>query len=481
MATKKNKLTTGFDGDDKPFQKKIKRVQGSVKKTSGMLKGMGMAIGTAGLVAGLSKTIQHFDRIDKIATRMGMSAEALQRLGHAANLSGSNMEQLQGIMTRLERRTGEALQNTTGSQAQRFKELNIEVEAFSKLNPEDKILAIADAFNALGGTEQSIASLMGLLDTEVRELLPLLKQGSDGIQKMMGEIGALTDKETKAMAAAQDEIGKFKQWWTLTFGKAVGGIGTLAKAGKFIMPWTKEYWADMSVYSTPEGMKPEEARKFSYTGVETTAKDRRLMEKWGEGDLRRAQKFEQREQKKFKFQKDLANYQASMAGIFRGKNQNWMKGRTIDTLTGYAPPVTESKTLNKAISDMAVKKGLEAIINTPGVVGGKALKKHDFLQALMGGDTGEKGYVPGIVTGKALDQHDLLQALMGGDTGAMAKATSSTSGRFGEFVAAATLGAGQGRMVSQRRGIRIEGIDKQTRILEDLRKHLDELAGNTTP
>ena len=154
---------------------------------------------------------------------------------------------------------------------------------------------------------------------------------------------------------------------------------------------------------------------------------------------------------------------------------------TKKDFTGDAPRITKDETLNKAISDMAVKKGLEAIINTPGVVGGKALKKHDFLQALMGGDTGEKGYVPGIVTGKALDQHDLLQALMGGDTGAMAKATSSTSGRFGEFVAAATLGAGQGRMVSERRGIRIEGIDKQTRILEDLRKHLDELAGNTTP
>jgi hypothetical protein len=455
MATRKNKLTTVFDGDDKPFQKKIKRVQGSVKKTTGMLKGMGMAIGVAGIVAGISRTIQHFDRIDKIATRLGMSAESLQRLGHAANLSGSNMEQLQGIMTRLERRTGEALQNTTGSQAKRFKELNIEVEAFSNLNPEDKILAIADAFNALGGTEKSIASLMGLLDTEVRELLPLLKEGSDGIKKMMNDISALTDEETKSMAQAANNIEIFKQKTTTILGHTLGGIFNLPKtlsAGVELLTNKNLAW--------PEWRTKRDYDSFAYGSLLRTDAERALMREHGTGQLDVAQNRE----------------------AYKKRETSQRQAR----LKSYADKIPEIRTFEEIMRARDFD-GMRFFGKGGGTVGSwgrqiekpyaKSLSQFDFMNALTGG----KSYTPSVVGSKALETHDILQALMGGDTGAMAKATSATSGRFGEFVAAATLGSGQGRMVSQRRGIRIEGIDKQTRILEELKKHLDELAGNTTP
>jgi hypothetical protein len=464
MATKKNKLTTVFDGDDKPFQKKIKRVQGSVKKTSTMLKGMGAALSVGMVTSAISSTVKHFDRIGKIATRLNMSAEALQRLGHAAEMSGSNMEQLQGIMTRLERRTGEALQNTTGSQAQRFKELNIEVEAFSNLNPEDKILAIADAFNALGGTEKSIASLMGLLDTEVRELLPLLKLGSDGIQKMMGDISALTDEEVKSMEAAADAVTKFWKQARNTFGNVILTIGNLPDImeAKMDTVFQKEM-------QFPEWRTKEDYNKFAYSSANRSDEQRELMRRFGTGELDVARAREAHKKRTDKKREDKMEEIMSRGGLFPKKEPS---------MEGYIPSIIGSKALEKHDLLQKLREGDTGKRGyIPSIIGSKALEKADFLNALIGG----KENAPGIVTGKALDKHDLLQALMGGDTGAMAKATSSTSGRFGEFVAAATLGSGQGRMVSQRRGIRIEGIDKQTRILEDLRKHLDELAGNTTP
>jgi hypothetical protein len=57
---------------------------------------------------------------------------------------------------------------------------------------------------------------------------------------------------------------------------------------------------------------------------------------------------------------------------------------------------------------------------------------------------------------------------------------SQTSGRFGEFVAAATLGSGRGRSVSQSRGIRIQGLDKSVLIQEAMKKALEDLVANTT-
>ena len=224
MATRKNKLTTVFDADDRPFQKKVKRVQHAAKRTGAVIRKMGGVLGGLGLSVGMARTAQHFDRIAKVATRMNMSVESLQKLSLAAELSGSSLSQLQGIMTRLERRTGEALQNSTGSQAQRFKELNIEVESFSKLSPEDKIMAIADAFNRLGGSERSVASLMGLLDTEVRELIPLLQNGSKGIEDMVKGITVLNKEQIRSMEAANDGLAKLQHFSPTLFGGSCSGL-----------------------------------------------------------------------------------------------------------------------------------------------------------------------------------------------------------------------------------------------------------------
>ena len=57
---------------------------------------------------------------------------------------------------------------------------------------------------------------------------------------------------------------------------------------------------------------------------------------------------------------------------------------------------------------------------------------------------------------------------------------SQTSGRFGEFVAAATLGSGRGRSVSQSRGIRIQGLDRSVLIQEAMKKALEDLVANTS-
>ena len=56
---------------------------------------------------------------------------------------------------------------------------------------------------------------------------------------------------------------------------------------------------------------------------------------------------------------------------------------------------------------------------------------------------------------------------------------SQTSGRFGQFVAAASLGSGKGRRISQARGIRIQGLDKSVLIQEDTKKLLEQLVERT--
>lgn len=460
MATRKNKLTTVFDGDDRPFQKKVKRVQSAAKKTGAVISKMGGLLAGIGISAGMTRTVNYFDRIGKIATRMNMSAESLQKLSVAADLSGASIEQLQGIMTRLERRTGEALQNSTGTQAQRFKELNIEVESFAKLSPEDKIMGIADAFNALGGTEQSIASLMGLLDTEIRELLPLLKLGSEGINDLTRDVQTLTGEQVKQMEAANDAITRMQQATTVKLGQSFIGMEKLFSSigAAFRRPdlditsRDPDYWKRGGVSSE---QSKSIMRANSYTSLFQTPENRRLMERHNTGDLRiarereteRVEKEKQKNEAKKLEQrqniKDFSGFKAKLGGLLGSRFK-------VDKLKDAFPPHKLGNLKESALGFAQDVGGL-----------GRTLYENN----------------------KERNRFDVLDnmGIFAGDVGRGASSQGGqTSGKFGQFVAAATLGSGRGRSVSQSRGIRIQGLDKSVLIQEAMKKALESLVERTT-
>jgi hypothetical protein len=471
MATRKNKLTTVFDGDDRPFQKKVKRVQQAAKKTSAIIGKMGGVIGGLGLSMGMARTAQHFDRIAKVATRMNMSVESLQRLSLAAELSGSSLSQLQGIMTRLERRTGEALQNTTGSQAKRFKELNIEVESFSKLSPEDKILAIADAFNKLGGSEKSIASLMGLLDTEVRELIPLLQNGSKGIEDMVKGITVLNKEQIRSMEAANDGLAKLQQFSTTLLGGGFSGLSQIfGTAGSFfrrpdlMKDFGPEYFAQ------GPGDKDAKFRAYSYRSLFQTPENRALMEKHNTGDLRIARKKEQLEldqqekenkEQQRKVQFNLLKRQVKDKDI-TGLFQRTTTGKILQGAGGLFEKITGQSFGDKAKS---VLRGADF-----------QFRKAGGFEAIQEGIRQAKQANKSVL----LDNNAQVFSLIKKEEEARRNQPSQTSGRFGEFLASATLGSGRGRSVSQSKGIRIQGLDKSVLIQEAMKKALEDLVANTT-
>ncbi|MAB55927.1 MAG: hypothetical protein CL524_00070 [Aequorivita sp.] len=460
MATRKNKLTTVFDGDDRPFQKKVKRVQSAAKKTGAVISKMGGLLAGIGISAGMTRTVNYFDRIGKIATRMNMSAESLQKLSVAADLSGASIEQLQGIMTRLERRTGEALQNSTGTQAQRFAELNIEVEAFSKLSPEDKIMGIADAFNALGGTEQSIASLMGLLDTEIRELLPLLKLGSEGINDLTRDVQTLTGEQVKQMEAANDAITRMQQATTVKLGQSFIGMEKLFSSigAAFRRPDLDVTLKDPD-YWKQGGVSLEQSKSImranSYNSLFQTPENRRLMERHNTGDLRIA-----REKETARIEKEKQKNEAKRLE----QRQN------IKDFSGF------KQKLGGLLRSRFKTDKLKEVF-APHKIGNLKESAMGFAQDV--GGLGRKLYE----NNKERNRFDVLDnmGIFAGDVGRGASNQGGqTSGKFGQFVAAASLGGGRGRSVSQSRGIRIQGLDKSVLIQEAMKKALESLVENTT-
>ena len=226
----KSKLETSFTGNDKHFQATANRVQKSGARLKKMASGIGAAFAALGGVMLIRGTVTKFDRIDKIATRMGMSAEKVHKLAYAAKISGASIEQLQGILTRLRRRVGEALDpvhGSTSAAAKGFQALGLNAKELEKLSPEEQLFAVADAFKASGNSAEGTAALMKILDTEVRELIPLFLQGGEGIKQIMNEITSPTEQTVKELARLNDMMTRISE---SGFATLAAGIGKTFKA-----------------------------------------------------------------------------------------------------------------------------------------------------------------------------------------------------------------------------------------------------------
>lgn len=211
---------TVVSADDTQFQATMRRVKAAGDKTYKHLKKQFIGLGAAITAAmGLERVIEGFDRIGKIATRLDVSTQVIQRLGHAAEKSGASLTKLQTILTRLERRTGEAIQNPEGTQAKRFRELGIyNFEAFAGASFESKLTQIGKGFGAAGVTGN--ASLLGLLDVESRELIPFFKALAEGSLDLK-EAATLTDEEVRAVERFNDAMTDLKNNFAVAGGKLV--------------------------------------------------------------------------------------------------------------------------------------------------------------------------------------------------------------------------------------------------------------------
>ena len=71
---------------------------------------IGGALGGAVTFCRCKKLVDQLDRVGKLSTRLGKSAEDLQRIGLVAELAGSDMERLAKSLTMVEVNAGMAAQ-----------------------------------------------------------------------------------------------------------------------------------------------------------------------------------------------------------------------------------------------------------------------------------------------------------------------------------------------------------------------------------
>lgn len=162
----------------------------------------------------MSKFLSVGDGIDKASIRIGVSAERLQSLRYAANLSGASAETLDKSMAKLNENIAKAASGKNEELASLFKKLGISLkDANGNLrNAADVMPEFADAIKR--NTDAGLRARMAIaaFGKSGQDLIPMLEGGSGALQEMEDRAHRLglvmSGDDVKAAAALGDRFSE---------------------------------------------------------------------------------------------------------------------------------------------------------------------------------------------------------------------------------------------------------------------------------
>lgn len=211
------KVVVEILADDKAYKEGLRKSEKALdlfdKKTQRIAKRAGKAFLAGGIAisAALAGVVFHAaragDELDKMSLRTGETVENLSRLSFAADISGTSLQAVETGIRRLSRNMND-FRDGTGEAAESFERLGIDVvntEGELRTNL-DVLTEIADKLNELGSEAEKTAIAQELFGRSGANLLPLLKQGSAGIQALMDRADELGIVMTTAGATISAEF-----------------------------------------------------------------------------------------------------------------------------------------------------------------------------------------------------------------------------------------------------------------------------------
>jgi len=192
--------------------KSVNRSLGAVRKSLLNFKtGIATAVGAGGLGLMVKASLDATDALAKTANRIGVTTQELQKLHHAATITGVETATMNMALQRFIRRTAEAAQGTGEAKAA-LKELGLNASQLTKLPLEEQMLALADAFAGAGTDADRVRLAMKLFDSEGVALVQTLKEGRSGLKGMFEDAETLgmvlSTSAVKGVEAANDSMAR---------------------------------------------------------------------------------------------------------------------------------------------------------------------------------------------------------------------------------------------------------------------------------
>lgn len=141
------------------------------------------AAAVAGAAVAVRQYIKMGDQLDKMSKRTGVSVEALSELKQAATLSGGSANDLEKGFAGLSRSLFDAARGSKEAN-DALGAAGVSLKELQGLNPEDQMARIADGLQGIADESTRGAVAQRVFGRAGRQLLPMLREGSKGMEAM---------------------------------------------------------------------------------------------------------------------------------------------------------------------------------------------------------------------------------------------------------------------------------------------------------
>ena len=167
-------IRTGMD-EMRSFATSTTRAIG--KDISGMFAGAAVAAGGLAIVEGaLHSIVEEAHQIHEVSEKFRIDSDALQTIGNAARDIGIPLETVASAMNKIELNAYKATQ-ANNEQRKALEGLGLQAEEFFKLSADEKILALADAYDQATDKATAFAEVATLIGRRNTDLIRLMTEG----------------------------------------------------------------------------------------------------------------------------------------------------------------------------------------------------------------------------------------------------------------------------------------------------------------
>lgn len=223
-----------FDADLKQAGNSIKQFQNKVNNSGGSGGGlMGMFGGGASFAAGFAavqtgiaavtgtvqkffSTIDNVENMQDFARQIGATTREITGLRFAAEIGGSSAEVMDAALQKMTQKLGEAREGSAETRVA-FEALGLKLEDLAAMTTGEQLKAIADRFKEVKNPADQAAIAVDIFGKQGVNLVNVLNEGSDGINKMIDrgrELGVVLGTDAaNEMSAASTVIKEMKAAW----------------------------------------------------------------------------------------------------------------------------------------------------------------------------------------------------------------------------------------------------------------------------
>ena len=157
--------------------------------------------------------LRAIDETAKLADQVGATTENLTAMNQQAELSGSSSQALASSLQRMNRRIGLAAQGS-GEAADALERMGFDAQAMTNLGADEQFAMIAERIASIEDAGEQAALAFRVFGRQGQELLPMLRQGREGMEQMRAEMEArgelFSREEAQLVEQANDAITRLR-------------------------------------------------------------------------------------------------------------------------------------------------------------------------------------------------------------------------------------------------------------------------------